>query len=250
MKKKNSFSRISYGLILLCVLTFSLFSCKKTDQGLLERMRQMEEGGEEVRDIDNDEWNIKMKKDIDHFSKILDEKIEAGEKLGTYYKLIGLKYMDYSMFHLALEAFEEALAIYPENPNVLYNAGLASARLSKTSGTASDRNVFLEKAERYYLASLAVNNRFSSPMYGLAILYVYELNEPELAIPLLEQYNSIQKSSMKGRFLLASAYFASGNEGKAVEEYTYIIDHSEDDIQVESARSNRNSILRGDNNEL
>lgn len=250
MYRMNSFKGTFFYLILTAALSLSLSACHKVDEGLLQRMSAMEDGSTEKIDIENDEWNIKMKKDIAYFSKILDEKVEAGEKLGTYYKLIGLKYLDYNMFHLALEAFEEALSIYPENPNVLYYAGLASARLSKTASSEKEGDDFLEKAVRYYSASLSVNNRFSSPMYGLAIIYVYELNQPEEAIPLLELYNSIQKSSMNGYFLLASAYYGAGNENKAVDTYNYIIDKSDDEIEVESARSNRNSILRGDSNEL
>jgi len=249
MTGRNNFGYTAFYLIMIIVMTLSANSCKKVDVDLLERMKQMEQNGPDQREIENDEWNKELRADILRFSKVLDEKVDAGEKLGTYYKLIGLKYLDYSMFHLALEAFEKALEIYPENPNVLYNAGLASARLSKTAGSEMDSKMFIDRAVRYYKASLSVNNRFSSPMYGLAILYVYELNQPELAIPLLEVYNTIQKSSMSGRFLLASAHFASGNEGEAVDVYNQIIEKSDNDIEVESARSNRNNILRGDTGE-
>lgn len=249
MNRMKRCNRTFIYLALIVLASYSLTACRKADPGLLERMSRMEENNIEQKSIENDEWNVQMKKDIIHFSKILDEKVEAGEKLGTYYKLIGLKYIDYGMYHLALDAFEEALAIYPENPNVLYNAGMAAARLSKTAGSEADSKAFLDKAVRYYKASLSINNRFSSPMYGLAILYVYELNQPEMAIPLMELYNTIQKSSMSGRFLLASAYFASGRESNAVDVYNYIIEKSEDDREVESARNNRNNILRGDNNE-
>jgi tetratricopeptide (TPR) repeat protein len=209
----------------------------------------MEGDGSVLYNLEDDENYNKLKKDIEKYSRILDEKIDAAEKLGTYHKLIGLKYLDYSMYGLALEAFEEALAIYPENPNVLYNAGLTSARLSKTEASEIDSRTLMDKAVRYYKASLSVNNRFSSPMYGLAILYVYELDQPELAIPLMEAYNKIQKSSMNGRFLLAAAYYASGNEGEAVDVYNTIIDISENDVEIESARENRNAILRGEADE-
>ena len=242
------YSKILY-LTFFASIVFSLFSCGRDDSDLLERMSQMEGDGSIVYDIENDDNYRKLKKDIDKYRKVIDEKIDAAEKLGTYYKLIGLKYLDYSMYGLALESFEEALAIYPENPNVLYYAGLVSARLSKTEESESESYRLLLQAERYYKASLLVNNRFSSPMYGLAILYVYELDQPELAIPLMELYNTIQKSSMSGRFLLAASLFAAGREGEAVEAYNVIIDKSDDPLEVESARSNRNSILKGENGE-
>ncbi|MDA3808780.1 MAG: hypothetical protein PF518_00485 [Spirochaetaceae bacterium] len=246
---KNGIRKNIEYLSVILVLLFLLVSCKKADEDLLERMKQMEDGGTTEIDTEDDDWIRQTKKDILSFSKIIDEKVEAGEKLGTYYKLIGLKYLDYSMFHLALESFEKALEIYPENPNVLYYAGLTSARLSKTAGSESERNDFIDRAVRYYKASMSLKSRFSSPMYGLAVLYVYELNQPELAIPLLETYNSIQKSSMNGRFLMAAALFASGKESKAIDVYNWIIEKSESDLEVESARNNRNNILRGDNNE-
>jgi len=190
-----------------------------------------------------------LKQDIAKFSKLLNEKVDAAEKLGTYYKLIGLKYIDYGMYGLALESFQDALAIYPENPHVLYYAGLCSARLYKTEGSIVKSGQYLDQAVRYYEASLAVKNRFSSPMYGLAVLYVYELNMPELAIPLLEMYNTIQKSSMDGRFLLAAAHYAAGDEDRAVDLYNDIIEKADDRELVEAARNNRNEILRGGSGE-
>ena len=250
MNRKILNKKTAVYLNIILIFSLSVVSCNKDESDLLERMAIMESGDSYIGDIENDENYRKLKKDINQFRKVLDEKVDAAEKLGTYYKLIGLKYLDYSMYRLALDAFEQALEIYPENPNVLYNAGLSSARLSKTEGTESLSVELLNQAVRYYQASIAVNNRFSSPMYGLAILYIYELNQPELAIPLLEMYNSVQKSSMNGRFLLAAAHFALGNKNEAVDIYNGIIDKSENETEVESARNNRNTILRGGANDL
>ncbi len=249
MKYINRLHRKMIFVSLFALLQVSLFSGGQDDSDLLERMSQMDGDGINIQDIETDENYGELKKDINKYRKIVDEKIDAAEKLGTYYKLIGLKYLDYSMYRLALEAFEEALDIYPENANVLYYAGLTSARLSKTEASQVESTNLLNQAVRYYSASLSVNSRFSSPMYGLAILYVYEVDQPELAVPLMELYNTIQKSSMNGRFLLAAALYASGREGEAVDAYNFIIDRSENSLEVESARSNRNSILRGETGE-
>ena len=233
-------------LFIYSFIVLSLVSCKKRGHpDLLERMKLMEDDGGSSLDLENKERSEQLEKDILYFSDILNKKIEAGDKLGTYYKLIGLKYLDYSMYFLALEAFERALEIYPENPNILCYAGLASSRLGKTAGSDSEEEEFLAKGVRYYRASLSFKGDFSPSLYGLAIVYVYELDQPELAIPLLETYNKIQKSSMKGRFLLAAAHFAMGNRDLALDIYNYIIDKSTDDTEIESASNNRNTILRG-----
>lgn len=249
MKRLSGIYKKLLLLSFIISLFLSLSSCGNDDPDLLERMIQMEGDGSLSAEIENDKNYSKLKKDIDKYRKVLDEKIDAAEKLGTYYKLIGLKYLDYSMYKLALDAFEEALVIYPENSNALYNAGLTSARLSKTEASEDESRRYLNQAVRYYQAALSVNDRFSSPMYGLAVLYVYELDQPELAIPLMETYVTIQKSSMKGRFLLAAALYASGREGEAVDAYNLIIDRSDNPLEIESARSNRNSILRGETGE-
>ncbi|MBB6481969.1 tetratricopeptide repeat protein [Spirochaeta isovalerica] len=250
MKGRKVKRTMTGSLMLLLTLILIMFSsCNQTDTDLLQRMAAMENGADPETVLEGDENYAKLKKDIAVFRKILDEKVDAAEKLGTYYKLIGLKYVDYGMYGLGLEAFQEALAIYPENPNVLYYAGLCSARLYKTEGSVVKSGQYLDQAVRYYEASLAVNNRFSSPMYGLAVLYVYELNMPELAIPLLEMYNTIQKSSIDGRFLLAAAHYAAGDEDEAVDLYNDIIDKTDDPILQEAARNNRNEILRGGSNE-
>ncbi|MBN2655433.1 MAG: hypothetical protein JXR86_00115 [Spirochaetales bacterium] len=240
---------ITVNLMVIPAMILLLQSCRQSDPDLLQRMAAMESGADPEAVLEGDKNYAELKSDIARFRKILDGKVDAAEKLGTYYKLIGLKYVDYSMYGLALEAFQEALAIYPENPNVLYYAGLCSARLYKTESSAVKSGQYLDQAVRYYEASLAVNNRFSSPMYGLAVLYVYELNMPELAVPLLEMYNTIQKSSMDGRFLLAAAHYAAGDEDEAVDLYNDIAEKTDDPALREAARNNRNEILRGGSDE-
>ena len=235
-------------IVLLIIFSFVVNSCKNDDTDIFKRMAEMDPDIPLGGNIEKNKAFIELKNNIKKYQKILDEKVDAAEKLGTYYKLIGLKYIDYEMYRLALDAFENALDIYPENPNVLYYAALTSGRLSKTKGNESESQNLLNQAVRYYKASITFNNRFSSPMYGLAVIYIHELDQPELAIPLLELYNSIQKSSMNGMFLLSAAYFAIGNKNEAVDIYNKIIEKSSNENEIESARENRNQILRGDSN--
>ncbi len=233
------------------IIIFSLFtfSCKNDNTDILDRLYLMDQDESFNGVIEDDETYRQLKKDISKYQKIIDEKVNSAEKLGTYYKLLGIKYTDYSMYDLALEAYEQALEIYPENPNVLYYAGVCSARLSKTAGNESEEIELITNAVRYYQASISINNRHSASMYGLAVLYIYELDQPQLAIELLETYNNIQKSSMRGRFLLASAYYSSGYTNEALDLYNEIIQKSDDNNEVESAYENRNIILGGDSHD-
>jgi len=65
-------------------------------------------------------------------------------------------------------------------------------------------------------------------MYGLGILYVFELNRPADGITRLERYLQLQGSDVPAMFVLARAYYMIGDYGKASELYDRIAARTKD----------------------
>ena len=80
-------------------------------------------------------------------------------------------------------------------------------------------------------------------MYGLAILYVFDLNESEKAIPLLEKLLTIDTRNTDAMMVLANAYYQNYEFDKAVELYDKIISISTSPEKKAAAEANKKLVL-------
>ncbi|PIE04655.1 MAG: hypothetical protein CSA76_02915 [Spirochaetales bacterium] len=152
----------------------------------------------------------------------MEQTLKAVKDKGTYWRLLGIKYMDYEMWKEALKAFDEALAIYPDFAGIQYHRALCASQLALASPELSGRREYLAQAEAGYRRALAVDPRNTQSMYALAVLLVFELERPLEALPLLEDYLKIERSSIPARFLLARVYLQAGNAQAALDLYEHI----------------------------
>jgi cytochrome c-type biogenesis protein CcmH/NrfG len=81
-------------------------------------------------------------------------------------------------------------------------------------------------------------------MYGLGILYAFELNRPEDAAFHLERYLQILPSDINAMFVLARAYFMTEKFSQAIELYDRIITRTRDQDVRQGAINNREEIMR------
>lgn len=148
--------------------------------------------------------------------------IKAVQDKGTFWRLLALKYMDYKMWLEALNAFDEALAIYPEHAALIYNRALCAAQMYRLAVNQQSRSEYLNEAVNGYRSSIAVNGRYTAAYYALAVLLIFELDENGEAADLLERYLQIERSDIASRFLLARAYLALDRVNEARKLYEYI----------------------------
>ena len=230
MKKRFCFVIITLLLILI------LGSCNKVTS--IRRLQELEEG------VSNPNTEAELKDAIRKYEKRVDDIIIAEERVGIWYKILGSRYMDQKMYKKALKAFQSALEYYPENPNLFYQAGLAASLTAKNSldfeltGTDIEKKRYFDLAASAYNRALEIDPKHSKAVYALSVLYIFELNRPAEAIPILEKIAEWEKKPIDHLFLLGAAYYMTGENEKAIAVYEHIIEISSSAEKKAKAESN------------
>ena len=230
MKKRFCF------VIITLLLIFILESCNKVTS--IRRLQELEEG------VSNPNTEAELKDAIRKYEKRVDDIIIAEERIGIWYKILGSRYMDQKMYKKALKAFQSALEYYPENPNLFYQAGLAASLTAKNSldfeltGTDIEKKRYFDLAASAYNRALEIDSKHSKAVYALSVLYIFELNRPAEAIPILEKIAEWEKKPIDHLFLLGTAYYMTGENEKAIAVYERIIEISSSAEKKAKAESN------------
>ncbi len=224
--------------IILSAILFSLlfFSCNKSTA--LLRLQELEEG------VHNPLSESELKTAIKKYEKRVQDIMIAEGRVAIWYKMLGTRYMDKKMYKKALECFQSALEYYPENQNLFYQVGLSASLLAKNSLDFNATGTDIEKKRYYALAvsayerAIEINPKYSKAIYALSVLYIFELNQAEKAVPILESVVEREKKPLKHMFLLARAYYIIGESNSAIEMYERIIKLSGSEKQRKEAQEN------------
>lgn len=231
-------------VLLLLLILFS--GCDKRKKELYENISNMDDGNlENFSDADLKEREAELKSSINEFKDILEEKVEAAINLGVYHKMLGKLYLDNKIYIPAMEEFKEALVYESENAILYYYMALAHARNSLAVMDEVGEYEEILNAEKYYLRAIELNEDFSRALYGLSILYVFKLDQPDKAVDYLEKFLETQKSDYDAMFLLANAYIRIGLSDRAADIYSTIIKESNNSGYKNQAQENRNMLMGG-----
>ncbi|MDR3201143.1 MAG: tetratricopeptide repeat protein, partial [Spirochaetales bacterium] len=162
---------------------------------------------------------------------------------GTYHKLLAIAYLDKAMYGKALEAIEDAIRIYPEQHVLFVYRAISAARLAKALKSDTERMQYMQIAEDSYQRAIAIDPLSTQALYGLAILYTYELGKPENALPLVERILKKETRNVDAMFLLGAAHYLMGNMEAALETYDKIIATSNAGTRRDEAKKNKERIL-------
>ena len=240
MKKLN----LKAGIIITAMLTAMalLCSCKVSNKTII-RHQKIEENVQNPTTIEE------LKDAIEKYQTRVADIQLAQSQIGIWYKILGTRYLDQKMYGEALKCFEEALKYYPNNQNLYYYVGVCAGYMSHAamdfggSGTTEVRYNYLKLAEDAYTRAITIEERYVRALYGLGVLYVFELDEPEKAIPPLEKALSIDTKNLDAMFVLARAYYSTYEFQKSIEMYDKIIATTKSAQTKATAEENRKTVL-------
>ena len=231
------------GLCLVFGAMLLLVSCGGVSNKTVIRHQKLEEG------VDSPTTIEELKDAIKKYQERVADVQLAQSQIGIWYKILGTRYLDNKMYGEALKAFEEALKYYPDNQNLYYYVGVCAGSMShaaldyNASGTNEVKYNYLKLAEEAYLRAIAIEDRYVRALYGLGVLYVFELDEPEKAVPHLEKALSIDTKNLDTMFVLARAYYSTYEFDKAVEIYDKIIETTKSEDTKKTAEENKRIVL-------
>lgn len=209
----------------------------------IKRMQALEEG------VSSPTTEAELKEAIQKYQARVEDLVQANQQIGIWYKLLGSRYLDSQMYGEALKAFEKATTYYPANQNLYYYVGLCAGYMANqaldysASGSTAQKFNYLKLAESAYLRALELDPEYARALYGLGVLYILELEEPEKAIPYLETLAEIERRNVDGLLLLARAYYETYESDRAVEIYDRIIATTTSSEKKAVAEANKRQVL-------
>lgn len=240
MKRHHSLQII----LVLITVTLLLGACSREDP-IAENLAELELG-DYPEGVVPQERIEQLESLVAERRSEMDEALQAAARTAGALRQLALEYVRMEFYGPALDAFEEAIRIEPVNAGLLFWAGAVSAQLAQSQGRVSERDRYLSMAERYYTRSIEIEPRQTSSLYGLAVLYHFEMERHVQALPVAERLVEVEPNHTQGLFLLARIQTTLGDVDNAVATYERILEVASDDTSREQARRNLELLTGGD----
>jgi tetratricopeptide (TPR) repeat protein len=188
-----------------------------------------------------------LKKAIALYENQIELNVKTGAQTGVYWKILAIRLADKGMHKDAVEAFDRALHYKADDPTLFYLTGesasvAAASTVNFNSDSPAERERYLNLAESAYLRSIELDPTYGKPKLGLGILYTFDMNRPDEAIPHLDRYMQIMPNDIRGMFVTARAYYMTENFDRAIELYEKILSRTKDPKVKTEAQNNLNLI--------
>lgn len=235
--------KVSNHAFVFVVLAAVFFSSCGVNTNQIRRMQLLEEK------VDSPTTIEELSEAIGKFQKRAEDLVNTDIRLGIWYKILATRYLDNRMYAKALDNFRTAIEYYPTNQNLYYYVGVCAGYMAKASldfdakGSTQERDRYYRLAESAYIRAIEIEPRYERSLYGLSVLYVFELDRPANAIPHLELIMEIEKRNFDVMFLLARAYYMTGQGDRAIPLYDRIIAETKDTERRSQAESNKAHVL-------
>jgi tetratricopeptide (TPR) repeat protein len=182
------------------------------------------------------------------YEKRIEKHVEDAARTGTYWKILAVRLQDRGLHGEALEALEQAVYYSPGDSSLQYSVGISAGIMAKSFhaslGTGGRNQAqYFALAEKAFLRAIELDDRYLRPRYSLGILYVFELERPEEAIPHLEKCLEISRNDVDTMFIMARAFYMTKRYQEAVDLYDRIIILTRDEKKRADARNNRQLVL-------
>lgn len=239
-KKYKSIAALCFSVLVLC-------GCSKSNK-TIKRLQKLEEGIEKTPTTE-----AELKEAIAKYeNRISDIQLATGQ-VGIWYKMLAVRCLDAKppMYGEALKYFQKAIQIYPDNQNLYYYVGLCAGYMAKASldygatgaSVTTEKYNYLKLSESAYLRAIELEPKYGRALYGLGVLYVFELDQSEKAVPYLEKLLSFDTRNFDAMFVLARAYYVQGDYDKAASLYDRIASQSKSEQKKQEALANKKIVL-------
>lgn len=242
--KKSSQKNLRNSISAFFLAAFLLCGCSGKSSKTIIRLQKMEEN------VGSPTTEAELKDAIKKYQDRVTDIQLANSQIGIWYKMLATRYLDAKMYGEALNTFQTAIQYYPANQNLFYYVGVCAGYMAKASldfnasgGTSAEKFNYLKLAESAYLRAIELEPRYVRSLYGLGVLYVFELDQCEKAIPYLETALSVETKNTDIMFVLARAYYVEGQYDNAVSLYDKIISVTKSEQKKKSAEANKKIAL-------
>jgi tetratricopeptide (TPR) repeat protein len=187
-----------------------------------------------------------LRQAIAHYEKKIEAHVKDAAQTGVYWKILGTRFRDKGMHVEALNAYQKAVQYNTDDAVLHYLIGVSAASAAKAAYGQQDYEAafFYATAERGYKTAIDLQEGYTQALYALAVLYVFELESPQDAIPLFENYRKYNSADVDGLFVLARAYFMTENYEQAAAVYDEIIGKAKDKAKKDEAAYNKEYVMR------
>jgi len=230
---------VTFGALIVMVYHFEM---EKSHRDLARRIVGLSPKGGPPETIDG------LKNAIALYERQIDLNVKTGAQTGVYWKILAIRLADRGMHKDALEAFERALYYKADDPTIFYLTGesasvAAASTLGFNSNSIAERERYQNLAESAYLRAIELDPTYAKPRLGLGILYAFDMDRPADAALQLDRYLQIMPNDIRGMFVLARAYYMTGENDRAIDLYNRIISRSKDP-KVKAEAQNNIEIVR------
>jgi tetratricopeptide (TPR) repeat protein len=234
------------GLVVIAVLAVAviwLYNSKKPSRVLAKRVAELTARGSGVPETIEG-----LQKAIAIYEEQIERNVKEGAQTGVYWKILAIRFADRKMYNDALKAIERAIYYNGEDATLCYLTGeyasvVAASTLDFSEESTAEREQLVKLAESAYLRSIQLEPTYAKPRLGIGLLYTFDLDRAEEAIPHLERYVQLMPNGIEGMFVLARAYFMTEKFDSAIDMYDRIISRSKD-TKVKQEAQNNNELIR------
>ncbi|GMO14608.1 MAG: tetratricopeptide repeat protein [Spirochaetaceae bacterium] len=234
-KLKQALCAITGGIIVIAGISGVVYwSQDKERRELARRISEFGPRKGVPRTIDD------LKRAIAAYEDLQEQHVRDASQTGTYWKILATRFSDKKMFLEAVKALEKAIYYNPADETLHYLLGLNASYAAKSLYASGNGEVerYFNMAEEAYLRAIELEPTYTQARYALAVLYVFELNKPESAVPQLLEYMEGRSGDSDAMFILARAFYMSGQFQQAIDWYTRAIPLTKDEQKRREAEQN------------
>jgi tetratricopeptide (TPR) repeat protein len=217
---------------------------RNTNSALAARMAELSPRGGPPETIEG------LRAAIAAYEDAVEAHVRDAVQTGTYWKILATRLADRGMHLDALDALEMAIRYNAEDPTPFYLTGVSASIVAKSSldfprqgEPSSERERYFGLSERAYLRAIELDKDYAKPRYALGVLYSFELDRADEAVPHLVRYLELMPRDVEGMFVLARSYYMTGQYEKAIDIYDRILVTTKDPNKQSEARNNRDYVM-------